>query len=129
MHILADEPQPGIPHHGPRQESSLQQDLEAVADAQHQPALIRKPLHRLHHRRKPRDRPRTQVISIRKSAGEDDGVALMYVFGLMPDEFHRLLQDMADSVKRVVIAIGSRKDYDPKFHDAPPGFFLREFLF
>src|ERR1700686_3913370 len=34
----------------------------------------------------------------------------------MPDELNRLVDDIAYGVKRVVVAIGSRKDDDSKFH-------------
>src|SRR5579883_859983 len=47
----------------------------------------------------------------------------------MPDEFHRLMQDVSDRIKGVVVAIGSGKDDDSKFHCAvtPPAIF-REHL-
>jgi len=35
---------------------------------------------------------------------------------LVPDEFDRSLQNIADGVKRVMIAIGSGKNDDSKFH-------------
>jgi hypothetical protein len=34
----------------------------------------------------------------------------------MPDKFDRLIQDFADCVKRIVVAIGPWKDNDSKFH-------------
>jgi hypothetical protein len=40
----------------------------------------------------------------------------------MPDELNRLMEHIADGVERVVIAIGSGKDDDSKFHAlAAPG--------
>jgi hypothetical protein len=41
---------------------------------------------------------------------------MVQIFGLMPDEFHRLLQNIADGMERVVIAVRPGEDYDPKFH-------------
>jgi hypothetical protein len=35
---------------------------------------------------------------------------------LVPDEFNGLFEDVADGVKRVVVAIGPGKNYDSKFH-------------
>jgi hypothetical protein len=34
----------------------------------------------------------------------------------VPDELDRLFQDIADGVKRIVIAVGARKDHHSKFH-------------
>jgi hypothetical protein len=40
----------------------------------------------------------------------------------VPDELNRLMENIAYGVKRVVVAIGSRKDYNSKFHAlAAPG--------
>ena len=40
----------------------------------------------------------------------------------MPDELNRLVENTAYGVERVVVAIGSRKDDDSKFHAlAAPG--------
>jgi hypothetical protein len=40
----------------------------------------------------------------------------------MPDELNRLMENIAYGVGRVVVAIGSRKDDDSKFHAlAAPG--------
>ncbi len=55
---------------------------------------------------------------MRKAAGEDDGVTIGEVFRLVPDEFDGLLQDVADGVERVVVAIGPGKNDDSKFHAA-----------
>jgi hypothetical protein len=41
---------------------------------------------------------------------------------LMPDELNRLMENIAYGVERVVVAIGSGKDDDSKFHAlAAPG--------
>jgi hypothetical protein len=47
----------------------------------------------------------------------------------MPDELNRLMENIAYGVERVVVAIGSRKDDDSKFHalSAPGG--VAEVLF
>src|SRR5215471_4439184 len=46
----------------------------------------------------------------------------------MPDEFHRLVQDVADGMERVVIAVRSGKHNDSEFHClTPPA--LRETVF
>ena len=42
VHVLAAELQPGVPQHRARQQAGLEQDLEAVADAEHRAALLRR---------------------------------------------------------------------------------------
>jgi hypothetical protein len=53
---------------------------------------------------------------MRETAGQDDGVAIREIFGLVPNEFDRFLEDIADGVKRVVVAIGPGENDDSKFH-------------
>jgi hypothetical protein len=56
------------------------------------------------------------VFAIRKTAGQNDGVTIREVLRLVPDEFDRLVQDIAERIKRVVVAIRAGKDYDSEFH-------------
>ena len=53
---------------------------------------------------------------MRKSTGQDNGVAIRKILRLVPDEFNRLFQDVPEGVKRVVVTIGPGKDDDSKFH-------------
>ncbi len=50
VYLFADVPEPGISEQRPGQQPALAQNLEAVADAQHQSASRGKPFYRLHHR-------------------------------------------------------------------------------
>src|SRR5207245_8579307 len=70
----------------------------------------------LHHRRKSRDGASPQIVAVGESAGQDDGVAIREILGLVPYEFDGLLQDVADGVKSVVVAIGPGENDDSKFH-------------
>src|ERR1700674_2832725 len=116
MHVAADEAQAAIPHHRAGEQARFAQDLEAVADAEHHSAAVCEFFDGLHHRRKTRDGAGAQIIAVGKSAGKDDGVAIRQIFRLVPDKFDRLPQNVADGVKRVMIAIGPGKNYDSKFH-------------
>src|SRR5450759_5064910 len=62
--VAADEAQILAAHQYPRQQAGFAQDLEAVADAEHQPALCREAAHRVHYRRARRDRPAAQVVAL-----------------------------------------------------------------
>src|SRR2546421_543111 len=57
-----------------------------------------------------------EVIAVGKSARQDDGVAIREIFRLVPDEFDGFPENVADGVKRVVVAIGPGKNDDSKFH-------------
>ena len=61
--------------HGAGQEARLEQDLEAVADAEHQPARLGVPLDRRHHRRERRHRAGAQVVAVGEAARQDHEVA------------------------------------------------------
>ena len=110
--------QAGISHHGPGQQPRLQQNLKPVANSQNEAAIPGEGFHRLHYRRKSRNGAGAEIIPVGKSAGQNDGIASGKTFRLVPDEFHRLVDYISDSVKRVVIAIGPGKDYDSEFHAA-----------
>ncbi len=114
--VAADEAQAGVAHHGAGKEPGFTQNLKTVADAQDRAATAREFFHRLHHGRKARNRAGAQVIAKGEAAREDDSVAIRKVFRLVPDEFNGLVQDVSESVKRVVVAIGPGKDDDSKFH-------------
>jgi hypothetical protein len=53
-----------------------------------------------------------------ESTGENDHIAAREFVRLVPDKFDGFVQDVADGVERVVVAIGSGKDYNSKFHAA-----------
>src|SRR5437016_3250949 len=116
VHVAADEAQAAIAHHRARKKAGFAQNLEAVADAQDHASALREFLYRLHYRRKPRDGASAEIVTVGKSTGQDDGVAIREIFRLVPDEFDRLLENVADGVKRVVVAIGPGKNDDSKFH-------------
>src|SRR5467141_5243026 len=116
VHVAADEAQAAIAHHRAGEQAGLAQNLEAVADAKYHSAAVREFFDRLHHRRKTRDGAGAQIIAVGKSAGQDNGVAIRQILGLVPDEFDGLLQNVADGVKRVMVAIGPGKNDDSKFH-------------
>ncbi len=88
---MADEFQVGVAHQDARQQPGFAQDLEAVADAQHQSAARRMGPHRIHDRRPARDGAAAQIIAIGKAAGQHDEVGAGGQRGLgMPDLLDRV---------------------------------------
>src|SRR5438132_1735770 len=117
--VAADETQAAVAHHCAGKQTRLAKNLEAVADAQDHTAGLGEFLDGLHHRRKSRDGASPQIVAVGESAGQDDGVAIREILGLVPYEFDGLLQDVADGVKSVVVAIGPGENDDSKFHEVP----------
>ena len=72
--FAADELEAAIAHQRARQQAGFHQNLEPVADAQHQPACGRELLHRAHHRRELGDGAAAQVIAIGEAAGQNHGI-------------------------------------------------------
>ena len=66
--IAADELEGGVAHQHSRQEARLAQDLEPVANAEHEATLRRKGPHRVHDRRAGRDCAATQIVAVGKAA-------------------------------------------------------------
>ena len=74
MNVAANELQPRVAHEDAGQKPGLAEDLEAVADAEHETALGGKAPHRVHHRRARGDGAAAQIVAIGKSAGHHDEV-------------------------------------------------------
>ncbi len=74
LDLAADEAQRVVRQQRAGQQAGLAQHLEAVADAEHRPAVAGELDHRLHHRREARDRADAQVVAVREAAGHDHGV-------------------------------------------------------
>src|SRR5438876_1512368 len=98
------------------QQSSFRKDLEPITNAKDEATLSSKVGYGLHDRREFRQGARAQVITIRKSTGQDHGIESLQRRVLMPDEFNRLSNHGFDGVITIVFAIRARKNDDTKFH-------------
>ena len=87
---FADVLQPDIAHQGSGQQAGLAQNLEAIANPQHQSAAGGELPHRFHHRREFGDGAGAQIVAIGESAGHDDGIAVLQIMGFVPQECDRL---------------------------------------
>src|SRR5580658_4328878 len=116
VYRLADIFQSHVAHQGAGQQTGLAQNLKAVADPEHQSAAVSELLDRFHHRREFSDGASAQVIAEGKAAGNDDGIAVLQVMRLVPEECNRLLRNLLDGPIGIVIAIRSRENDDAEFH-------------
>jgi len=114
--VAANEAEAGVAHHGAREKAGFEEDLETVADAEDEAAAAREFGDGVQDGRKAGDGASAEIVAVGKTAREDEGVATVEVFGLVPDEFDGLLEDVADGVEGVVVAVGPGKNYDSEFH-------------
>ena len=116
---LADEAELSVAHQNARQKAGLAQDLEAVADAQHQSAARRVVADRPHDRRPCRDRATAQIVAVGESARQDDQIQTrrQFVFGV-PDDRGLGAGRLPKSARDVAFAINSRKEDDCRPHGA-----------
>ncbi len=118
VHLPADKSHPRVALQHAGEQTRFAKNLKTVADAENQASAAREFFHGAHHGRKSRNRARAQIIAVGKSAGQQDRVKAVYLFGLMPQEFNRLVENFAERVPGVVIAIRARKHHHTKFHRA-----------
>jgi len=113
---LANEFQAGVPEERSGQEAALAKHLEPVADTHHQTAVSRKLLHGLHYRREAREGSAAKVISIGKSAGQNDGIDVAKPCGIVPNVFRFMSEIMRYGVQSVVITIAAGENDNSDFH-------------
>src|SRR6185437_11568609 len=116
MNLATEETQARIARHCAGQQARFEQNLESIADAENQPARVRKSFHGFHDRRKARDGAGAEVVAIGEAAGQDDRIHAGDFLRLMPDELDWFAEYAADGVKRVMVAIGTRKNDDAELH-------------
>ena len=113
---FADIFQAYIPHQCSREQARLAQNLEAVANTEHQAAGGGEIPHRLHHWREFRDRPGAEVIAVGESAGHDDGFTILQVVGFVPQQGDRLSGHLLDCPTGIMVTVGSWENDDAEFH-------------
>ena len=120
-HLASQETQLTVAQQRPGHEAGLGEDLEAVADAEDEPALARERRHRPHDRTEPRDHAGAQVVAVRESAGEDDRGDAVERRLLVP-QLDGLRAGQGEGVDRVAVAVAAGEDdhADAHRHQAIP---------
>src|SRR5262249_48175856 len=116
VNVATDETETGVAHHGAGKQAGFAEDLESIADAEDHAAGVGELFNGLHDGRKARNGAGTQIVAVGEAAGQNDCSPVGEIFGLVPDDLDGLLQNLADGVEGVVIAIRAGKDYDSEFH-------------
>ncbi len=91
LHGLADIFQSDVAHQRSGQQSRLAQNLEAVADAKDQSAAVGEFADGFHHGGELRDGAGAEVVAEGETSGNDDGVAVLEVVRVVPEESYGLL--------------------------------------
>ncbi len=117
MHVRADEFQPRVAHEDAGQKAGLAEDLETVADPEHEAAVLCKGTDRIHHRRPRRNGAAAQVIAVGKSARHHHEIGAFRQRGLgVPDHGGFLARSELERTRHVALAIDSGKNENGGFH-------------
>ena len=110
--LPAGEPQRRVPQERARHQAGLGEDLEAVADPEHQPAVAGERRHGAHDRAEPRDDAGPQVVAVREAARQDDRGDALERRLLVPQARPARRRPGARAWTRVAVAVAAREDDD-----------------
>src|SRR5712692_8087665 len=119
VHRLADIFQTDVAHQRSGQQSRLTQNLEAVADTEDQSAPVGELTNRSHHGREFGDGASTEVVAEGEASGDDNGVAVLEVVRVVPEESYGLLGNLLDGPESIVVTVRSGENNNAKFHRNP----------
>ena len=113
--IFAVELQVAVANQRAGQQMRFGQDLKAIADAEHEAAVVGELFHGLHDGAEPRDRAAAQVIAITEAAGHKHGVHVTKRVFFVPEQLG-IMAEQTDGVDGILIAVAGGKLEDGKIH-------------
>ena len=113
---VTNKPERAVSHQRARQKTGFAQYLEAVARAEHELAGARVADHRLHYGRKSSDRSTAEIIAVRESARQHDGIEIIERSFLVPDVFGLQSINPINRRDTILVAVGTGKLNDGKVH-------------
>jgi hypothetical protein len=114
--VFADEVEAFVAHERAGEESAFAEDLKTIADADDSPAGCGETFHRLHDRGEAGDGSAAEVVTIRKAAGNDDGVESGKRSILVPDKVGGGVGEGVECEDAVLVAVRAREADDGEFH-------------
>ena len=102
------------------EQSTLAEDLEAIAHTQYLTTTAGKIDHLLHHRREAGQRPAAEVISVREAAWKHQAVVYIKhteVTVFVPQHYYLLTQIITQGVLHITITIGAWENDNSEFHE------------
>ena len=115
---MAYEAQIGVAHQHAGQQAGFAQDLEAVADAEHEPAARGVGPHRVHDTGPPGDGAAAQVVAVGEAAGQHDEVGAARQLALGVPDRRDPGAGLAQRPRDVAVAVRAGEDDDGGFHGA-----------
>src|ERR1700730_7422224 len=76
VNVATNISQTDIAHHRARKKTRFQKNLEAITNPKDETTALRKIFHRLHHRGKSRKRAGAKIITMSKTARQNDRIAI-----------------------------------------------------
>ena len=116
LDLAAHEAQRVVRQQRAREQPGLAEHLEAVADAEHRPAVARELDHRLHQRREASDGAHAQVVAVGEAAGHDHGVDAAEVAVAVPEQVG--VGEAAAGHEGVDLVAGAREADHAELHAA-----------
>ncbi len=116
LYRLANILQSDVAHEGAGEKPGFTQNLEAVADAEDEAAGVGELAHGFHDGRELGDGAGAEVVAIGEAPGNDDGIAVLEIVRVVPEESYGLFGDVLDAPESIVIAVGTGENYDAEFH-------------
>ncbi|KQP04129.1 hypothetical protein ASF28_19455 [Methylobacterium sp. Leaf99] len=115
---VADEAAVDVAHEHAGQQAGFAQDLEAVADAEHEAAAGRVCPHRIHGRRAPGDGAAAEIVAIGEAARQDGEVGARRQLGVGVPDLDHLGPGLGERPGHVRVAVRTREDDDGGAHQA-----------
>src|SRR5207245_5154658 len=112
----AHEAERAVGEQRPGEQPRLAQDLEAVADAQHEATLAGVPRHGVHDGRELGQRAAAEVVAVREAARQDDAVRAAERAVLVPERHRLVAQHALGGAQRVPVVVGAGEDDHPPAH-------------
>src|SRR3954464_838834 len=106
--MLAMELQIAVSHQGTRQQAGFGQHLEAIADPEHQPAVVGKLFYRLHDRTESGDGAAAKIIAVAEATRNDYCVGVTERVFLVPNVARRVAKQPG-GMNGILIAVGCWK--------------------
>ena len=113
--MLADEPQVAVANESAGEQPAFAENLEAVANAEHEHAFRSLLDDAFHNRRKTRNRAAAQIIAVAKAAGQHDEIVARGAGIFVPDKLG-LKALFPEHELAVLIAVGAWEADDGSFH-------------
>ena len=97
--------QRAVPEESSGQKVGFTENLEAIANAEHQATILGKLLHCLHHGAEARNGSGAKIIAVAETARHQHGIDIAHAAVLMPQKARWMAQDFLQDMHTVLVAV------------------------